>query len=125
MKQIENYVAKKYEDGNYKKIDEGIYEMENQSGEVLFVTSLSFIQEPDYGEGDNASLISQYPLEDILDKYYCHISDFYDELNTEDSYICYQEFASLDIENIRNLRSIIGKHVYNEEDGETIKLVIE
>lgn len=124
MKQIENYAAKKYENGNYKKVDEGIYETD-QNGQVLFVTSLSFIQEPEYDEGDNAGLISQYPLEDILDKYSCYISDYYDELNTEDSQICYQEFAGMEAENIRNLRGIIGKHVYNQEDGGTIKLVIE
>lgn len=124
MKQIENYTAEKYDNGSYKKIDEGIYET-NGDGEVLYVTSLSFIQEPQYNEGGHAGLISQYPLEDILDKYYCHISDFYEELNTEESQICYQEFASLELEDIRNLRSIIGKHVYNKEDGKTIKLVIE
>lgn len=97
--------------------------------EEIYITSLSFLQEPELGEGEGADEISQYPLEDILDKFYCYVSDFYKELNTSDSKICYLEFASPDISDIRALRGIIGKHVYNkeyEEGGETYtELVIE
>ena len=32
-----------------------------------------------FQEGVDSSDISQYPLEDILDKYCCYISDFYEE----------------------------------------------
>lgn len=137
MKNIENYVAKKYvktgilsmfQKSGYRKIEEGIYEYK-QEHETLYVTSLSFVQEPEYEEGEFANEISQYPLEDILDKFYCHISDFYEELNLPGSKTCYLEFAAMSIEDIRNLRSIIGKHVYNkeyEENGKTyVKLVIE
>ena len=124
MKQIENYVADKYSDDRYIEIEEGIYKI-NENNEVLYVTSLSFVQEPEFNEGDNANFISQYPLEDILDKFYCHISDFYEEYNTVDSQKCYQEFASPDIEDVKNLRSIIGKHVYNKEINEYIELIIE
>ena len=51
-------------------------------------------------------------------------------MNKADAQICYQEFAAASIEDIQNLRSIIGKHVYNkeitEEDGKTyIRLIIE
>lgn len=39
------------------------------------------------------------------------------------------EFAAMNIDDIQNLRSIIGKHIYNkdyEENGKTyVKLVIE
>lgn len=124
MKQIENYVADKYSNNRYIEIEEGIYKI-NENNEVLYVTSLSFVQEPEFDEGDNANCISQYPLEDILDKFYCHISDFYEELNTVDSQKCYQEFASPDVEDIKKLRSIIGKHVYNKEIDEYIQLIIE
>ena len=45
------------------------------------------------------------------------------------SRVCYLEFAATDIEDIQNLRSIIGKHVYNREyekdEKVYIKLVIE
>jgi hypothetical protein len=124
MKQIENYKATKYNSDVYFEIESSVYEV-IEDGESLYVTSLSFVQEPEYNEGANASDISQYPLEDILDKFYCHISDFYEELNSVDSQKCYQEFASPDLEDIINLRSIIGKHVYNKEIEGYIKLIIE
>ena len=127
MKEIKNYNADKYSNkSDYKPVDEGVYEVVN---EKEYVTSLSFIQEPKFGEGKSASNISQYPLEDILDKYYCHISDFYEELNSDESNVCYLEFASDDKVDICKLREIIGKHVYNKSinagEKETIKLVIE
>jgi hypothetical protein len=124
MKQIENYNALKYISDMYSEIESGIYAAK-EDGESLYVTSLSFVQEPELNEGDNASYITQYPLEDILDKFYCYISDFYKELNTVDSQKCYQEFASPDLEDIKNLRTLIGKHVYNKEIDGYIKLIIE
>ena len=125
MKEIKNYNASKYENEEYKMLEEGIYETLDEDDEVLYVTSLSFVQEPELEEGENAADISQYPLEDILDKFYCHISDFYEELNSEASQVCYQEFASPELVDVQNLRSIIGKHVYNKEEGEIVKLIIE
>lgn len=110
MKQIQNYDAPKYIGDDYEKIEDGIYKFNDD-----YVTSLSFIQETKYGEGKNAAHISQVPLEDILDKFGCWVSDFYDELNTESSQVCYQEFASFDIKDIRSLRTIIGKHVYAKQ----------
>lgn len=136
MKNIKSYDAEKYTTaktgGLFKKplyapVEEGIYQM--QDDERLYVTSLSFEQEPELEEGQNAADISQYPLEDVLDKFYCHVSDFYEELNTADSMICCLEFASPNVEDVRKLRSIIGKHVYNkerEEGGQTyVDFVIE
>lgn len=124
MKNIENYNSTKYENDKYTKVEEGIYKLEN-NGKVIYVTSLSFIQEPELDEGENAGYISQVPLEDILDEFYCYVSDFYEELNTEDSEICYQEFASNDLEDVKNLRTIIGKHVYSKEVDGYSELVIE
>lgn len=131
MKDIKNYTAEKYETGGtavYKQVKEGIYECIDDD-EIMYVTSLSFVQEPEFEEGEFADNISQYPLEDILDEFYCHISDFYEELNVADSTVCYLEFGAMDLEDIVNLRGIIGKHVYNaeyEKEGQVyIKLVIE
>jgi len=124
MKDISNYNAEKYKEEKYEKIEDGVYKIKGKS-EELYVTSLSFIQEQELGEGKNASYISQYPLEDILDKFLVHISDFYEELNKETSQICYQEFASPRLKNIQELRSIIGKHIYNQEVDGYIKLIIE
>ena len=123
MKNIQNYNAAKYiktgfsslfQKSDYKKINDGIYEYK-KGNETLYVTSLSFVQEPEFEEGDSAANISQYPLEDILDKFYCHISDFYEDLNVSESRTCYLEFAAMDLDDIKKLRSITGKHVYNQE----------
>lgn len=124
MKQIENFTAPKYTNGQYSPVEDGIYKIEDD-GEILYVTSLSFVQEPNLEEGSSAGEISQYPLEDILDQFYCHISDFYEDLNIEQSQVCYQEFAAPDLEDIRKLRTIIGKHVYNKEVEGYIQLAIE
>lgn len=124
MKQIESYHAQKYENGKYSPVEDGIYKLEHD-GEILYVTSLSFVQESELEEGNNASEISQYPLEDILDQFYCHISDFYEDLNLEQSQVCYQEFAAPNLKDVRKLRTIIGKHVYNKEVEGYIKLIIE
>ena len=51
--------------------------------------------------------------------------DFYDELNTSDSEVCYQEFSGFSVDDIKKLRSIIGKHVYNKEEEGKIRLIIE
>lgn len=124
MKHIESYRAPKYESGGYTPVEEGIYRLE-EDGETLYVTSLSFVQEPELEEGSHAGEISQYPLGDILDEFLCYISDFYEDLNTEQSQTCYQEFAAPDLEDVRKLRTIIGKHVYNKEIDGYIQLVIE
>lgn len=106
MKNIMNYNADKYLSADYVKMEEGIYKHGDE-----FVTSLSFEQESSHGEGESPKNISQYPLEDILDKFYVYISDFYEELNSVSSIQCYLEFASDDLQDIKNLRSIIGKHI--------------
>ena len=72
-----------------------------------------------------APSVQLIPLEDILDEFLCHISDFYEDLNTEQSQVCVQEFAAPDLVDIRKLRTIIGKHVCNKEIDGYIKLVIE
>lgn len=110
MKEIQNYSAPKYADGSYERIEDGIYRYDGN-----YVTSLSFVQEPKYGEGRSAADITQVPFEDILDKFGCWVSDFYDDLNTSDSVVCYQEFASFDLKDIQALRTIIGKHIYAKQ----------
>ena len=47
------------------------------------------------------------------------------EKNASDTVNSYQEFASSNIENIRELLTIVGKHVYNKEVDGRIKLIIE
>lgn len=124
MKEIQNYNAPKYLNDDYSLIEDGIYKIEVDK-EILYVTSLTFIQEVELGEGKDAGEISQYPLEDVLDKFYCYVSDFYESLNLPQSQNCYLELASSDLKDIKQLRSIIGKHVYNKEIDGYVQLIIE
>ncbi len=124
MKNIQIFAAKKYNDPAYTRVEEGIYGHEGE-----FFCSLSFVQEPEYGEGESAADIAQYPLEDILDKYYAYVAEFYTDLNRADSKTCYLELGADSADDLRSLLEIVGKHVYNKavsEDGkEYVKLVIE
>lgn len=105
-----------------------IYEdmYERGATELTYVTSVVFEPEPDLGENEPSDThISQYPLEDILDEFYCEVGDFYEKENAADPENSYIEFASSDIEDIRKLLGMIGKHVYNKEDGDRVFLKIE
>lgn len=95
-------------------------------GNIIYVTSIVFEPEPEFGENEpEDDFVSQYPLEDILDEFYIYCYDSYDEENASDKKNSYVEFASEDIEDIRKVLDIIGKHVYNVTEGEYVKLVIE
>lgn len=124
MKNIGIYTPPKYRTAEYHEVASNIY----QSGNY-YVTSISFQQEPDLGEGSSAAEISQYPLEDLLDRFHVIVSDFYPTLNTNKSSICYLEFSARKIDYIKKLHTIVGKRVYNKafyKDGEEyVDLIIE
>ena len=124
MKNISAFKASKYSTKDYELLEDDIY----RCGDVCVIT-LQFQQEPEMDEGSSSADISQYPLEDILDRFNVHISDFYDSENKCAKVKCRLEFASRKIENIRNLKSIIGKRVYNKvvtKNGDDfVELVIE
>lgn len=124
MKTIKSCDMKKYEVDSYRKVSDGVYSFNGK-----FVTCLSFQQEPALGEGKNAAEISQYPLEDILDHFSVFVSDFFKDLNTPKSSICYLEFTGFSLDDIQALRGIIGKHVYNKRirknNNDYIELIIE
>ncbi len=124
MRNISIYRASKYSDKRYKLVVPDVYYFDD-----AYRVSMSFVQEPELEEGSSAADISQYPLEDVLDKYSVYVSDFYKELNVSTSSTCYLEFASDKERNIINLLDIVGKHVYNRgivQDGEEcVELVVE
>ena len=121
MKEIKRYDSPKYQDTNkYHFIQDGIYETTNQENEKTFVTSISFVQEPELEEGTNAANISQYPLEDILENFRCSVTDFYKDLNVESSTTCYLEFGAHYLQCIEEVTKLIGKHVYNKQIENTI-----
>ena len=128
MKNFQTYTPEKYSGPDFEEVEPGIYLAPNpykniNDREKIYVTSLTFEMEPDsYGEeGGCLQDITQVPFEDILDEFFVYVTDFYDELNQTSQTVCYQEFGSDEIENIRRLRTLIGKRFYAvpyEEDGE-------
>ncbi|MCR5836463.1 MAG: hypothetical protein K6G88_08145 [Lachnospiraceae bacterium] len=114
-----------YRTTEYIGTDKDIIYIEKEP-DPIYVTSIVFEPEPELGENEPAAaFVSQYPLEDILDKYYVYCGDFYEKENEMDKENSYVEFASCSIEDIRNVLTLIGKHVYNKEDGDYIFLKIE
>ncbi|MBP3840789.1 MAG: hypothetical protein IK997_01535 [Bacilli bacterium] len=100
--------------------------MDEETEEIVYVTSIVFEPEPELNENQPSDkYVSQYPLEDILDKFGCYCGDNYKKENEEDPVNSYVEFVSDNLEEIENLLTIIGKHVYNKVDGEYVKLAIE
>lgn len=134
MKNFCSYKAEKYSEDKFKEIEDGIYQTADPYGAEngdIYVTSLTFEMENDrYGEEDGSpQYLPQVPVEGLLDEFELFVTDFYEELNKASETVCYQEFGSFDIENIRNLRTLIGKRFYAEpyqEDGEEYyKMVTE
>jgi hypothetical protein len=130
MKNINFNSQEKYNDNTkFEKISEGIYkslyDYENdlvKNGQ--YVTSISFTLEEKFNEISDR----QYPLEDILDKFFAHVSEFIqDDINNPIMIVelCTQNW----LDKMEELVSIIDKNVYNKEeiiDGKTyVKLVIE
>ncbi len=132
MKNFKNYTPEKYSTSDYKKIEDGIYQTKDpyfiEKNRDIFVTSLSFEQEPECcgEEGGCPQNITQIPFEMLLDEFSLFVTDFYDEENKTSESICYQEFGAYHLEDIQKLREIIGKRVYaipykeeyDEEDEE-------
>ena len=124
MKNFKSYTPEKYSALVYQKIEDNIYLTKNPYGEgEVYVTSLTFEQEPnEYGEKDGSPCnITQVPFENLLDEFGVFVTDFYEQLNEKSGSICYQEFGSVDLENIPKLQGMIGKRIFAvpyEEDGE-------
>lgn len=126
MKNICIYSPEKYQTSSYVQVSENIYKTcDASTKEDYYVTSLSFMQEPEFDEGTSPNNISQYPLEDVLDKFSVSVSDFYENENSKSDSLCYLEFRGSDIKNIQSLLKIVGKHVYNKADGGFIRLAVE
>ena len=140
MKNFQNYTPEKYHAPDIEEVEPGIYLAPNPYKEIngkdkIYVTSLTFEMEPGcYGEeGGCPQDITQIPFENILDDYSVYVTDFYDDLNQASPLTCYQEFGSSDIQDIRNLRTLIGKRFYavpcseddEESDGSGYKIIIE
>lgn len=130
MKNIELIDLEKYADTNrFEKISEGIYKALDAYNDDLvekghYVTAFSFTLEEELGETEDR----QYPLEDLLDKFLAHVSEFIQD--EPDNPVMKLELCTQDwLDNMQELVQIRGKRVYNKEvieNGETyLELVIE
>lgn len=115
MKNVQSCTPKKYQSSGYQPVEEGIYLAKSPYwDEDIYVTSLFFEMEPDcYGEeGGSPQNITQVPFESILDEFYVCVTDFYEPLNQTSATICYQEFGSSQLSDLRELRTLLGKRFY-------------
>ena len=123
MQNIQIDKCLKYSDKNrFEEIENGIYlDLEDKEDTKYRMTiSYELVNE---AEGNN----NQYPLEDILDKYFIHVSDFL-ETENESNKLKYELAGELG--GLKEAQEIIGKKVFNQEfkdeDGQTrMKLEIE
>ncbi|MBR2991110.1 MAG: hypothetical protein IKF51_06590 [Solobacterium sp.] len=119
-----DFSVRKLDGKQYYKDAEGI--LYEDKVDYVYVTSLTFEQEPEFGEFEPSNKhISQYPLEDILNEYRCFCTDFYEAENEGDPVNAYVEFASQDIDDVRRVLALAGKHVFNQEDNGIMRLCIE
>lgn len=68
---------------------------------------------------------TQYPLEDILDKYYVNCTEVMEEKEEDGKRIFIFEVEGDDEESIKTIAGFVGKRVYNYQDGGYIKFGIE
>ena len=122
MKNITLEKCEKYENSeHYKLIGNGIYQDLKDDDDAKFRMTISYEL-----ENDNSN--NQYPLEDILDKYLLHVSDFLENENKKDTNKFKLELGGY-LDKMKDAQEIIGKKVYNQDfrdDGQVrVKLVIE
>lgn len=107
-----------YEGFIYKDVTGGVGGKMGFSSEPVYCVTL-------YTELENGE-DTQYPLEDILDKYYVNCSqDVFDEIEEDGKRIFIFEIEGHDEKSIKTIASLIGKRVFNYEEGDYIKLGIE
>jgi len=120
MKNIRSIMLEKYLDASlFEKLTEHIYK-QRTDGSIRIALSCEL------EEGEDG----QYPLSDILDKYYVNCTDYIEE--KQDGGVRTYSFeleGSLgneeDYKNILEVSKLIGKRVYNKEVDGFIELFIE
>ena len=124
MKNITLLKLEKHKDSfRYEKIDDGIYKDLNDLDTTNYRITLSFELE------ENETF--QYPLEDILDKFYISniIKNETEQEHDKDNISIEIELAG-ELEDVQNVKKILGKRAYNrissKENGQhSVSLVIE
>ncbi|AEK24502.1 hypothetical protein [Capnocytophaga canimorsus] len=120
MKNITLLELKKYDNFLYEEVEKGIYKDLDDLDETSYRIALSFELE------ENETF--QYPLEDILDKYFLYVSDFLDDKSLKgEKHSIIKVILVGELENIQSVKKIIGKRVSNQiltkEDGKDYEIL--
>jgi len=109
MKNISLEKCQKYENPEqYKLVESEIYQDLKDEDDAKYRMTICYELESENNTNN------QYPLEDILDKYYLHVSDFLEsENNTEPN--SYKLELGGELKDIKKSKEIIGKKVFNQE----------
>ncbi len=78
-----------------------------------------------YAELEDDEEDTQYPLEDLLDKYLVNCTEVMEEKEEAGKRIFIFEIEGTDENSVKQIADLVGKRVYNYQDGEYIKLGIE
>lgn len=117
MTNISLFKCLKHENSsNYELIEEGVYEDLKDNESSKFRIAISYELETNEDE--------QYPLEDILNKYFLHVEDFLEDENDSESNLFKLELGGR-LEDIIEVKNIIGKKVFNREKVENGKILIQ
>lgn len=117
MSNISIFKCFKHENSiNYEFIEEGVYKDLNDDDPAKFRIAISYELETNEDK--------QYPLEDILNKYFLHVEDFLEDDNDSESNLFKLELGG-ELENVIEAKEIIGKRVFNREKIEAGKILIE
>jgi|GEM_PF-300731 len=122
MKNISLETCQKYENADlYELVESGIYKDLTDEDDAKYRMTIAYELESD--DSNN-----QYPLEDVLDKYYLHVSDFLESENNSESNKYKLELGG-DLDDIKKSKEIIGKRVFNRDfldEGQVrVKLIIK
>lgn len=130
MENIKFFHQEKHNDiAKFEKISDNVYKSlyDYENGLVengQYVTTISFTLE----EKLNETIDRQYPLEDILDKFFAHVSEFVQD-ETDNPIMILELCTQSWLDKMQELVTIIDKKVYNKEvvsDGKTYAdLIIE
>jgi len=114
MKNIKLETAQKYSDtAKFKLMQDAVYEDLTDEEDTKYRMTVSYELE---SEDD------QYPLEDILDKFLIHVSDFFESENKPNSNSYKGELAG-ELNDLLKAQVIIGKKVYNQDFLDDDKMV--
>ena len=111
----------KYQDPTlFESVGNEIYKDLNDEGDDCFRMTISYKLD---------SEDTQYPLEDVLNKYFLYVSDFLESENTQNSNSRKIELGGT-LEDVKKAHEVIGKEVFNadfrDEDGSVrVDLVIK